>query len=1012
MHKVWPGLKVLQLCAVLLLLSTAVYAAPERELTLGVLAFRPQPETQAKWQPLADYLSHALRGRKVRLEILNYTELEAALNGNRLDFVLTNPGHYVQLRHKNNLSGAIATLVESEGESGVELFGGVIIARQDREDIRELKDLKGKIIAVVTKGSLGGYQAQALELLHAGVSVSRDTRVIETGTPHDLAVHAVLKGKADAGFVRSGVLEAMVREGKLDMSLLKVLNRLDQPAYPNAVSTQLYPEWPFVALQGLHDDITRQVAAALLGLEHDGNVARRSKIHGFTIPADYTPVENLLLELRLPPFDKTPQFTMQDVWQRYRIALIALIAAGLIICLLTLWLVIINRRLATARETARENEELFRNLFENVPVVSLVIDPADGSILNANTAATDFYGWSQDQLLRKKISEINTLSGGALQKELEAAKSETRSYFVFQHRRADGSTSDVEVYSGPVQIGGKTVLYSIVHDITDRKLAEQQISDAMNYIQALFNSSSVGIITYRATGAAVSANEGAAAIVGTTVEKLKEQNFRNLESWKLSGLLDVADRALATGLKQVVDLDITTSFGKTAFLSCHTIPFQFQGETHLLLVIIDITDRKMAEERISRLAQEMQTILDTLTVGVSFIRDRRVQWANAAHDRIFGYGLEGSSGLETSVFYKDKESYRQVGDEGYAQLLKGQTYTTEVEMKRRDGTSFWCSLTGRSINPDKLAEGSIWMLQDITERKQSDLALKEKTSQLETLTKTLEQRVKDEVALRLKNEQLLVQQSKLAAMGEMLGAIAHQWRQPLNTLGLCVQNINDAFVHGDLNRTYLDRTVQKSMDQIHHMSKTIDDFRNFFKPDKEISSFDTMTAVGDVLSLFSAQLMASDIGFRLTCHTHGKVFDQVGDIAACPEKTVDGYRNEFEHVILNLISNARDAIAARRESAADSSFIKGLITFDFFNRDGNVIIEVGDNGTGIPESVISRIFEPYFTMKEQSKGTGIGLYMSKIIIEDHMKGSLTAKNGQEGAALTIVLRQAEKAVIS
>ena len=163
----------------------------------------------------------------------------------------------------------------------------------------------------------------------------------------------------------------------------------------------------------------------------------------------------------------------------------------------------------------------------------------------------------------------------------------------------------------------------------------------------------------------------------------------------------------------------------------------------------------------------------------------------------------------------------------------------------------------------------------------------------------------------MKSEQILVQQSKLAAMGEMLGAIAHQWRQPLNTLGMCVQNINDAFAHGDLDRSFLDRAVRNSMDQIQHMSKTIDDFRNFFQPARERSRFDTMVAVRDVLSLFSAQLLANEIAWTLTCHTHGRPFEQVDSIVECPEKTVEGYRNEFEHVTLNLINNAKDAILPR-----------------------------------------------------------------------------------------------------
>jgi signal transduction histidine kinase len=240
----------------------------------------------------------------------------------------------------------------------------------------------------------------------------------------------------------------------------------------------------------------------------------------------------------------------------------------------------------------------------------------------------------------------------------------------------------------------------------------------------------------------------------------------------------------------------------------------------------------------------------------------------------------------------------------------------------------------------------------------------------------------------------------MAAMGEMLGAIAHQWRQPLNALGLIVQNLKDAYAYGELDRQYLERTVQKSMAQIQHMSKTIDDFRNFFHPDREKTVFDTMQAVGDVLTLFAAQLAANDITCRLTCHTHDKTYTNLSDIEVCPDKLVRGFRNEFEHVMLNLINNARDAILQARSSGAAG---QAGISFDFYNRDGMIVISVGDNGGGVDPAVMERIFEPYFTTKDPAKGTGLGLYMSKVIIEDHMNGKLSVRNDGRGAVFTIEL---------
>jgi signal transduction histidine kinase len=167
-----------------------------------------------------------------------------------------------------------------------------------------------------------------------------------------------------------------------------------------------------------------------------------------------------------------------------------------------------------------------------------------------------------------------------------------------------------------------------------------------------------------------------------------------------------------------------------------------------------------------------------------------------------------------------------------------------------------------------------------------------------------------------------------------------------------------------------------------------------------------MRAVGEVLSLLSAQLSSSCISYRLTCHTHGRTFEDHAHIMLCPEKSVSGYHNEFEHVILNLINNARDAIQEKRERGPQAGPEQGMLTFEFTHEGGKIILEIGDNGGGIPDGILGRIFEPYFTTKDPAKGTGLGLYMSKVIIEDHMQGKLTARNSEQGAVIRIELPQA------
>lgn len=285
--------------------------------------------------------------------------------------------------------------------------------------------------------------------------------------------------------------------------------------------------------------------------------------------------------------------------------------------------------------------------------------------------------------------------------------------------------------------------------------------------------------------------------------------------------------------------------------------------------------------------------------------------------------------------------------------------------------------------------------------------IQKRTRLYEELNTNLETQVVEEVGRRQKQEQLLVQQAKLASMGEMLGAIAHQWRQPLNTLGLCVQNIQDSYRFGELNQGYLDTTVGEAMVQIRQMSRTIDDFRDFFKSDKDPTKFDTMVVVGEVFDLFSAQLRVHDIHFVLSCLTHHRSFDRVEEIVPCQAKEIVGYKNEFKHVILNLINNAKEAICERKAKGLMEPHEKGCISVDFFNAGEEIVVSIRDNGIGIPEQLRNRVFEPYFTTKDPGSGTGIGLYLSKIIIEDHMHGRLTVEESKQGADFAITLPAAK-----
>ncbi len=244
----------------------------------------------------------------------------------------------------------------------------------------------------------------------------------------------------------------------------------------------------------------------------------------------------------------------------------------------------------------------------------------------------------------------------------------------------------------------------------------------------------------------------------------------------------------------------------------------------------------------------------------------------------------------------------------------------------------------------------------------------------QTLNKKLQIEVEKEIKKQREQEQILIQQSKLAAMGEMIGNIAHQWRQPLNALGLVMQNIQFAYQQGDLDEKFMDKAVLKINTLTSNMSKTIDDFRNFFKPNKTKSYFKINETIEKTIFLLESTFEHYNIKIQR---------DLSGDIE------LFGFSSEFSQSILNILSNAKDALI---ETNPENK----KIVVKSYKKDEIAIIEIEDNAGGIDTKIKDKIFEPYFTTKEEGKGTGIGLYMTKTIIENNMQGRLEVENIRDG----------------
>lgn len=435
-------------------------------------------------------------------------------------------------------------------------------------------------------------------------------------------------------------------------------------------------------------------------------------------------------------------------------------------------------------------------------------------------------------------------------------------------------------------------------------------------------------------------------------------------------------QTLETGQKLHRNVFFKHKDGRTFECEITGIPYH-DGEKQYVVFRVNKIEVQVKKEL--KVARELYSkLFEHIPDAILIHQEGRIIHANPSAHRLLKSD-ETHPLLGTQIMDRIHPDFRPLAYERMAQITDAPGNLApplEEELIALDGSSFYGEVLATSL---RIEEKTIYlvMIRDITSEKH----YKDK---LESLNHDLEQQIEAELKQRREQEQLLIQQSKLASMGEMIGAIAHQWRQPLNALGLNIQDIVDAKNHGELDDAYLQDIVTRSMKQVNYMSTTIDDFRGYFRSSKEKKPFSLSKALDDVLNILSAQLK------------HHRIDAEV-DFNDTPKDTqVCGYENEIKQVLINIINNAKDAID---ETGREN----GTIRIKLETAPGEVSIAICDDGCGVDDTIKEKIFDPYFTTKEQGKGTGIGLYMSKTLIEQNMNGRLELAKEPDTTCFKITL---------
>lgn len=533
---------------------------------------------------------------------------------------------------------------------------------------------------------------------------------------------------------------------------------------------------------------------------------------------------------------------------------------------------------------------------------------------------------------------------------------------------------------------------AIGDDVTMRRRIEEELAESEARLREITGTVGEGIYVVDTSGLITFVNPVAAQLLGWGAKKLLGKNAHNTFNCPKQG--DQRESGTLAAENQAANLEnrwldkikhqrkamrsenqfFRRKDGSRFQVSVIATPIfrddQFAGA---VVAFHDITEQKFTQRLLSDTLRELRTVLDNAQIGVAYLRNNELSWINKHMEQMFGYASGELLGKPIEAIYavEQNEPDGLIG-EIYALLAEGGVYENERPMKKSTGEVFWCHQRGVAIDAGTPENGSIWIMLDIDRLKKTENSLK-------ALNETLAQRVAEETQKTLEKERLLIRQGRNAAMGEMIGNIAHQWRQPLSTLGLVVQNILSDYQDGALSESVLEKYVGTAKQAIQRMSCTIDDFRDFFRPNRVKERFSIHQSIDVTMQLLGAMLKNNGIAIRLT-----------GD----PGLKILGHPNDFSQVILNFVANAKDALVERKVP-------QGRIDIELTEHDGWGVVTIRDNAGGIINDDLEKIFDPYFTTKPN--GTGIGLHMSKTIIEKHMSGRITCRNVSEGAEFTITV---------
>lgn len=987
LYKIIP---IVMICG--LIYPSDALLAEKSVIRIGVLANRGIKLCTEMWNPTAEYLSKEIPDVIFNIVPLLYEEIQSAVSKKEIDFILTNPANYVGLEIHHGVT-RISTLKRMSPQGPTMYYGGVIIYKAGRTDLKFLKDLKQKSFIGTNMDSFGGWLAICLELKEKGIDPFKFFSSIQFVNSHDEVIFAIKNGQADIGGLRTGVLEDLTQKGIIHLNDFEFIHDHKDTGneLPFIHSTRAYPEWAFAKLPHVQNDLGEKVAIALMRMPPDSLASKAAGCAGWTIPQNYQPVHECLKKLQVEPYENFGKVSLHDLIERYLLLILVgfAILAGIIIF---------------AGYTYRLNKKLQVSLTRESRLAAIVNSAEDaiigikkdGTIESCNPAGFRMFGFTDNQLLGTQISM--RLS----HKEDWDLFSQVFEGLPFSRYETEMITSDnkylpVSLTVSPIKDASGVIIGAsiIARDITLRKQSEKLLHKTNRALMVLSLSNRALIyvdneqnLLETICNIIVETGKYRMARVGYIDVTHGERRIRNVtfaghndgyieeiyssaispekgfgpsgiaiqtgKPYIVRNILDDPnfapwrEAALKRGYRSVIALPLQDSIGAFGVLTIYSEePDAFDDSEYRLLqdlannlsfgirAIRTASEHKKAEEGLKRLEAAIEQSDDGIIITDA---QGTIVYVNPAFERISGYSKQEAIGQNPRILKSNKQSpefYKTMWDT----ITQGKVWRSRYTNKRKDGQLYE---TETSISPVFDDSGKI--------------------INYVSVSRDITQEIMMEAQLR--------QAQKMEAIGTLAGGIAHDFNNILFPI----------FGYAQMTLDYLppNSVAKKNLEKLLIAAKRAKDLvqqiLTFSRKDEQSRQpIKIQFILKESLKLLRS-VIPKTISIRETIDT------------SC--RPVMGDATQIHQVILNLCTNAYHAMRDKGGVLSVSFREVMLNPEDLATKPGltpgpYVRLSISDTGHGIDPAIKDKIFDPFFTTKPPGEGTGMGLSVAHGIVKSH-----------------------------